>query len=110
MQTVKSCGYAMVLVLMSGLSAAWGQDTVQPPTLPDDLEFKTEIGWHELLIKRRSAEGAALEPFRSDGCSGGLSMGWALVSTTLRPCGQFFFQRLPMPLMGMRIARRGSRN
>ena len=51
--------------------------------LLDEVEFKTEIRAHELFIKRRKADGATLTPFNSDGCSGGLSAGWAFVSAAL---------------------------
>lgn len=83
MQTLRSCCCTIVVVLMLGSPRVWGQDAAQPPWFPDDLEFRIEIARHDRLMKRRTAEGAALAPFRSDGCSGGLSIGWALVSTTL---------------------------
>jgi len=80
MWTGNCCGRAIILILMSGLSAGWAQD-LTPPL--DDLEFRIEIGRHERLVQRRKAEGATLASFRSDGCSGGLSTGWALISATL---------------------------
>jgi hypothetical protein len=64
---------------MSGLSAAWAQDTATH----DDLEFRIEISRHERLVKRRQAQSAPLEPFRSDGCSGGLSLAWAFISANV---------------------------
>jgi hypothetical protein len=81
MQQGKLCGRAIIVVLMSGLSTAGAQEGAQPPTFLDDLEFRIEIGRHERLVNRQKADGAALAPFRSDGCSGGLSTGWAFVST-----------------------------
>jgi hypothetical protein len=81
-QLSKSCTHALIMVLIWGVSAARAQDA-QAPTFLDDLEFKIEIGWHERLIKRRTAEGATLAPFRTDGCSGGLSTGWSFISATL---------------------------
>jgi hypothetical protein len=54
-----------------------------PSTLLDEVKSRTEIGAHELFIKRRKADGATLTPFTSDGCSGGLSAGWAFVSAAL---------------------------
>jgi hypothetical protein len=83
MQTGRSSGAAIVAILMLGLSAASAQDPAQSPAFLDDLEFRLEIGRHERLNKRRTAEGATLAPFRSDGCSGGLSTGWSLVSEAL---------------------------
>jgi hypothetical protein len=83
MQIGKSCGYAIIVFLMSKLSAAWAQGADPSPTFLNALEFRIEIGRHERLAKRRNAEDAVLSPFRSDGCSGGLSTGWAFISTTL---------------------------
>jgi hypothetical protein len=83
MSTGKSCGCALIVILMSGLYAAGAQDGAQAPTFFDDLELRIEIGRHERLVERRTAEGAALAPFTSDGCSGGLSRGWAFISATL---------------------------
>jgi hypothetical protein len=95
MRTGRSCGGAFVAILMSGLSAASAQDAAQSPTILDDLEFKLEIGRHERLIRRRMAEGATLAPFRSDGCSGGLSTGWALVTEALPVIAQRHGDRPP---------------
>jgi hypothetical protein len=83
MQRRKSCGCAITIAMMSGLSAAVARDAAHSPRLIDDLELKIEYSRHERLVKRRTAEGAALAPFRSDGCSGGLSTGWAFISATL---------------------------
>jgi hypothetical protein len=81
--TMRTISPLIVVVLMSDLFVAWAQDAGQSPSLLDDVEYRIEIGQHERLIKRRSAAGATLAPFKSDGCSGGLSTGWAFISTTL---------------------------
>lgn len=83
MGVVKSCGHAIVMVIVLDVLAASAQDAVQSSSFFDELEYKIEIGQHERFIKLRATEGVSLTPFRSDGCSGGLSTGWALVSATL---------------------------
>src|SRR5262245_20059725 len=82
-ELLRSCRYLFGLLLMLGLPTAASPQDAQSLALLDDLEFKIEIGQHERLIKRRTAPGATLAPFASDGCSGNLSTAWALVSTTL---------------------------
>jgi len=46
------------------------------------FQYEIEIHQHERLIRTRTAEGAELAPFVSDGCSGGLSSGWGFFSST----------------------------
>ena len=74
-----SCLAAVILI--SGVSAAWGQHAAKPVITADSLEYRIEIGRHERLIRTRNSKGSRLVPFASDGCSGGLSAGWAFVSS-----------------------------
>lgn len=83
MQIRKICGLTILTVWMFWLSSACAQDATASQNLIDDLEFKIEIGQHERLIKRRTAKGTTIAPFKTDGCSGGLSIGWAFISTTV---------------------------
>ena len=69
------------LFLISGVPAPCAQEAAEPPVTIEGLERRIEIGRHERLIAVRQSAGAALSPFASDGCSGGLSTGWALVSS-----------------------------
>jgi hypothetical protein len=70
-----------VLFVMSSVPAALAQTSTQSPSPIEGLEYAVEIGAHERLIKVK--KGATLTPFATDGCSGGLSAGWAFVSSTL---------------------------
>jgi hypothetical protein len=91
MQTVTTPrGVAMVAILLSIMSPAHAQDASQPPSLVEDLEFRIEIGRHERFVERRAARDATLAPFRSDGCSGGLSSGWAFVSNAAPAVALFY--------------------
>lgn len=75
---ISICGGAAV-ILIASISAAPAQQETEAH--PDSiLEYRIEIGQHERLVKTRASAGAKLTPFVSDGCSGGLSAGWAFVS------------------------------
>jgi hypothetical protein len=69
-------------LLFVSVTAAPAQDAPGPLSPVEALESKIELGLHERLIRARKKEGATLAPFASDGCSGGLSAGWAMVSST----------------------------
>lgn len=81
MPTGKSHRYLTAVFLFT-LSTAWAGDATEPIAL-DSLEYKIEIARHERLLKVRKSEGVTLAPFASDGCSGGLSAGWELLSSAL---------------------------
>ena len=49
-------------------------DNLDLPT--DRLEYQIEIHWHEYLNNRKTDQLSTLDEFRTDGCSGGLSIGW----------------------------------
>src|SRR5262245_1247382 len=69
-----------VLLVASCAASAGAQSATEPPSVVG-LEYSLEIGRHERLIKVK--KGATLAPFSTDGCSGGLSAGWAFVSSAL---------------------------
>ncbi len=71
-----SVNYLAVILLVASIAAASAQEDAEPRS----LEYRIEIGQHELLVKTRTSAGAELTAFVSDGCSGGLSVGWAFVS------------------------------
>jgi hypothetical protein len=66
-------------LLAIATTATSAQEGAKPPS-PGSLGYRIEIGQHERLVKARTSAGAHLSPFVSDGCSGGLSVGWAFVS------------------------------
>jgi hypothetical protein len=55
------------------------------PTVVDRVELWLELPAHERFVATKSAPGAALAPFTTDGCSGGLSAGWAFAARHLPP-------------------------
>jgi hypothetical protein len=52
----------------------------ESPTAVDRVELWLELPAHERFVATKSAPGAALAPFTTDGCSGGLSAGWAFAA------------------------------
>jgi hypothetical protein len=70
-----------VLVILFCLSAARAQETTQP-IRPDSLGYQIELARHERLVEARASRSVTLSPFKSDGCSGGLSAGWDFFAQT----------------------------
>ena len=66
-------------MLMVVLSAACNSGAEQRDTLAsgvDALEHQLEMRRHEQLVARKARPDSMLAPFTTDGCSGGLSVGW----------------------------------
>ena len=72
----RSLGLALVLLAPLVGAAAAGE----APTVIDRVELWLELPAHERFVATKSAPGAALAPFTTDGCSGGLSAGWAFAA------------------------------
>lgn len=86
MSMLRSSGCLSVLFVLVGVSAAWPQNasdssSVGNGSIIGSLEYAIEIGQHERLVATKRSSSARLAPFKSDGCSGGLSAGWALFSS-----------------------------
>lgn len=64
------------------ISAAWGYGTEPAPfeSSLDGLERSLELGRHERLLTEMQNPDHSLSPFTTDGCSGGLSVGWHYLS------------------------------
>ena len=65
-------------IMLVGCDATPGTDTDVDSTSDsiDMLERQLEIGRHEQLVRLKSAPDSTLADFTSDGCSGGLTIGW----------------------------------
>ncbi len=74
-------GLGLALVLLS--ATAGGAVAGETPTVVDRVELWLELPAHERFVATKSAPGAALAPFTTDGCSGGLSAGWAFAARHL---------------------------
>ncbi|MFY0691112.1 MAG: hypothetical protein JXR14_04225 [Paracoccaceae bacterium] len=62
---------------------------------PTELDRAAEMWAHERLIALKSAPGAAPAPFATDGCSGGMSVIWRDMSTSLPVLQSQIGQRPP---------------
>ena len=69
-----------VLLFFALCSRAVGEEQASSPSLLDDLERSLEMGRHERLLKVKQNPDHHLSDFTTDGCSGGLSVGWQHLS------------------------------
>ena len=76
--TSPNCSLGLALVLLAPLAGAAAAG--EAPTVIDRVELWLELPAHERFVATKSAPGAALAPFTTDGCSGGLSAGWAFAA------------------------------
>ncbi|MDH3451427.1 MAG: hypothetical protein OEN20_03335 [Gammaproteobacteria bacterium] len=68
--------WTTLLPLVLSASPAFGQAAATPNPSIDAIERQLETGRHERLIRRIADDRTALTDFLTDGCSGGLSIGW----------------------------------
>jgi len=87
-----SCLAAMLIVIAT--TVASGQDGSEPLP-PRNFDYRIEIGQHEQLVKIRKSASARLSVFVSDGCSGGLSVGWDFVSTVFPAIAHYHGDKPP---------------
>ena len=69
---------AWALALCWAMLPAVADDTA--PGAGDQIALWLELPSHQRLVATKSAPGAELAPFTTDGCSGGLSAGWAFAA------------------------------
>lgn len=81
MRSVRSQWCLFSVLLLSFGARGQAQETPASPSLIDRFELSVEIQKHEQFIAARRREGAALAPFASDGCSGGMSAAWRIASS-----------------------------
>jgi hypothetical protein len=71
------------LAMLFGMSAAWAQDVTHELATVAGLAYQIEISRHQRLAEVRASPSVKLAPFKSDGCSGGLSSGWDFLAQAL---------------------------
>jgi hypothetical protein len=86
--------YLAAIVLVVASTAASAQRDAEPLS-PRSLQYRIEIGQHEQLVKTRKSANARPSVFVSDGCSGGLSVGWGFVSTAFPAIARFHGDKPP---------------
>ena len=80
---IKTIYYSIIsAVAFFVISAAWGDGTEPAPSESwlDGLERSLELGRHERLLAELQNPDHSHSPFTTDGCSGGLSVGWHYLS------------------------------
>jgi len=82
------------MLLVVATTAASAQTDAEPLS-PRSLQYRIEIGQHEQLMRTRKSPSARLSAFVSDGCSGGLSIGWDFVSTAFPAIARYHGDKLP---------------
>jgi len=70
----------LISVTLGTTSTVLGQDTATPNQTLEAIERQLETSRHESLLTRIAERDAELSEFSTDGCSGGLSIGWAQLS------------------------------
>ena len=80
MKNIASKSTIVALLLIALCSTAHGGEQATSSSLLDDLERSLELGRHERLLKEKQNPDHRLSDFTTDGCSGGLSVGWHYLS------------------------------
>jgi hypothetical protein len=74
---------ASAIMLITALAASTAPaDEAAAPSGSLEFDAKVELGLHQRLIATRTRPGAALAPFSTDCCSGGMSAGRALTTAS----------------------------
>ena len=74
---------ALTFLMVSG-TACGGSDDAEPDSALDALERKLQMGRHEQLVEVRARPDSMLTAVTTDGCSGGLSVGWEYMATKIK--------------------------
>jgi hypothetical protein len=71
----RGCLFLLLLVLIP-VENSRAEDSARSESGVDALEIRLEMGRHEQLAARKKQPESVLAEFTTDGCSGGLSVGW----------------------------------
>ena len=81
---VKSVRFGLLIVLLICSTSRAAETTSRFSSGLDTLEQQLEMGRHEQLVAVKNDPANVLEPFSTDGCSGGLSVGWEYLAGKIR--------------------------
>jgi hypothetical protein len=95
MRLIQSAGSVALVFSMAAPAATSAQEATESSSLGRNLEYRLEIGQHERLVETRKSVGARLAPFESDGCSGGLSVGWNFASKVFPAVTEYHGEKPP---------------
>jgi len=66
----------MLLIVLPGFEQAVAETSTRMESGVDSLERQLEMGRHQQLTALKTQQESVLAAFTTDGCSGGLSIGW----------------------------------
>jgi hypothetical protein len=66
----------ILLLVLTSLGNSRAEEAGELESVVDALEIRLEMGRHEQLAARKKLPESVLAEFTTDGCSGGLSVGW----------------------------------
>ena len=72
---IRGCLFLLLLVLVP-VENSRAEDSARSESGVDALEIRLEMGRHEQFAARKKQPESVLMEFTTDGCSGGLSVGW----------------------------------
>ena len=73
----------LLIVFFSSTSSS-AEEQREPPSKIEALERTLELGRHQQLAATKSIPETLLTTFTTDGCSGGLSVGWAYLASNIK--------------------------
>ncbi len=82
----KNCFFrtiAAAVILLAAVTYGYCGDPPPAESMIDGLERSLELGRHERFLLEKQNPDNSLAPFTTDGCSGGLSVGWNYLSENI---------------------------
>ena len=70
----------IVGIALIAIGIGISRNSNKPDPTIDSIERQLETGRHEQLLIRIAEDNATMDPFETDGCSGGLSLAWQQTS------------------------------
>jgi len=90
----KPC-YVFILACALLLSGARASEEQTPNATMDGLERQLELHHHSDLLERMALPDSTLAAFTTDGCSGGLSIGWEYLANEIEDIRNYHGTRPP---------------
>lgn len=74
----------ILLILFFSAVKSDAEEQRESSSTIESLERKLELGKHQQLAEKKSIPGTVLTEFTTDGCSGGLSVGWVYLADKIK--------------------------
>mgnify|MGYP001603813752 CR=1 FL=1 len=82
----KTCFFRIIaagVILLAAVTYGYCVDPAPAESMLDGLERSLELSRHERFLLEKQNPDNSLSPFTTDGCSGGLSVGWQYLSENI---------------------------